>query len=196
MHIVVDAADSYLKNHFNLGLPKLNSPLSSKKEFISSYSSQNIGNEALQYPTKAALSRPYLLPFSAQSDSGLKSYVKGLVNILKEKSSPQNLLPDLAYTLGVRRSFHSNRSYGVFPVSSTFIDNFSEFVEDMKTCREAFDGDEPRIAFIFTGQGAQWAGMGRELLSAFPLTLRTLEQLQSALNTLPNPPDWELLGES
>lgn len=73
-----------------------------------------------------------------------------------------NFLDNLAYTLSNRRTFHNWR---------TAVSAMSR--QDMVT---AFDAPmlEPqrshpnqRLSFIFTGQGAQWFGMGRELIGSY-----------------------------
>jgi acyl transferase domain-containing protein len=40
-------------------------------------------------------------------------------------------------------------------------------------------GDERRlrVAFVFTGQGAQWAGMGLKLMQRFPAFARKAEEV-------------------
>lgn len=53
----------------------------------------------------------------------------------------------------------------------------------------------PRVAFIFTGQGAQWPTMGADLIRDFPLARSTVEYLDSVLQSLLSPPQWSLLEE-
>jgi acyl transferase domain-containing protein len=50
------------------------------------------------------------------------------------------------------------------------------------------------ITFVFNGQGAQWIGMGKELLSTSPCFCSSIRTLDQALKKLKNPPDWKLEG--
>lgn len=51
------------------------------------------------------------------------------------------------------------------------------------------------LNFAFTGQGAQWVGMGQELLSNYPTAQDTVWQLDRALQSLPDPPSWSIETE-
>ncbi|KAJ5100206.1 Male sterility NAD-binding [Penicillium angulare] len=55
----------------------------------------------------------------------------------------------------------------------------------------------PRILGVFTGQGAQWATMGKELYEASSLFRKAIHRLQHSLDTLPESdrPDWTLINE-
>ncbi|KAJ8116655.1 hypothetical protein ONZ43_g4395 [Nemania bipapillata] len=57
------------------------------------------------------------------------------------------------------------------------------FAENKKT---------PSIGFVFTGQGAQWARMGAELMTYYPSFLRTIRMLDMALGELQDGPEWTL----
>ncbi|KAJ5494795.1 Acyl transferase/acyl hydrolase/lysophospholipase [Penicillium fimorum] len=50
---------------------------------------------------------------------------------------------------------------------------------------QATSEGKPRLLGVFTGQGAQWATMGADLLRSSPLFSGCIDKLQSALNTLP-----------
>ena len=51
----------------------------------------------------------------------------------------------------------------------------------------------PRIAYIFTGQGAQWHAMGRELVETYPVFQLTIRAAEDCLNALGA--DWSLSDE-
>lgn len=51
----------------------------------------------------------------------------------------------------------------------------------------------PRIAYIFTGQGAQWHAMGRELVETYPVFSSTIRTAEDCLNALGA--DWSLSDE-
>lgn len=50
-----------------------------------------------------------------------------------------------------------------------------------------------KVAFVFTGQGAQWAGMGRDLLSTSETFRKSLERAAKLLRSLGS--DWDLFKE-
>ncbi|GAW26928.1 putative polyketide synthase [Rosellinia necatrix] len=53
----------------------------------------------------------------------------------------------------------------------------------------------PTLGFIFTGQGAQWPQMGKDLLRFFPWTREILQELDDVLRNLAHPPSWSLISE-
>jgi len=193
VHIICDDVNSYLQTHGPL--MRGCGSLIKRKRFLLPYGPTEA--PADPQPWEGTLNRPYLLPFSAKSEACLKSYIKQLAAALKERPSLDSLLPDLAYTLGVRRSVLSTRAYGVFSTSTIppFVDQLAGFADDAQCSQEVSGARKRRIGFVFTGQGVQWPHMGIELMSVFPLTLRTLERLSKALEGLPDAPEWNLQGE-
>lgn len=51
----------------------------------------------------------------------------------------------------------------------------------------------PTLAFIFTGQGAQWPRMGADLISRFPVVRKTFQRMQTAMDKINDGPDWNLV---
>lgn len=55
---------------------------------------------------------------------------------------------------------------------------------------------KPALCFVFTGQGAQWAGMGTELLASYPSFRADIREMDGVLQQLPHPPLWTIEGMS
>lgn len=130
---------------------------------------------------------PTLLFFSANDQSSLDEYIK------KFNSHLQNPLVslefnDLAYTLSERRSRHYQGAVAITRENPQHI-NQETLIRGKRT------STVPRIAMVFTGQGAQWPTMGADLIRDFPLAKSTVEYLDSVLQGLTNPPEWSLLEE-
>ena len=127
--------------------------------------------------------RPFLLPFSAHDKATLKRNIEAHGNVIGN----YNLL-DLSYTLANRRSRFPSRGYVVTnhcSLKDAFRENAEAFTFADKKKR-------PTIGFAFTGQGAQWATMGSELMAYYPSFLRSIRVLDRALEDLPDGPDWTL----
>jgi acyl transferase domain-containing protein/NADPH:quinone reductase-like Zn-dependent oxidoreductase len=88
-----------------------------------------------------------------------------------------NLLSNLAYTLGQRRSVHPWR---IAITSSSSVD-LVEALSNGKVlpCKQELEA--LRIGWIFTGQGAQWWAMGRELYQQYPVYAAALDQADEHL---------------
>ena len=128
----------------------------------------------------------YTLVFSANDEISLQAYVKKIRSHLINPSVSVKL-PDLAYTLSERRTHHFNRAYIV--TQSTDLSQ-GVFLFGKKSSAV------PKIGFIFTGQGAQWPQMGKDLIDTFPQARALLEHLDRILQETPYPPSWSLLGKS
>ncbi|KAJ5997672.1 beta-ketoacyl synthase domain-containing protein [Penicillium canescens] len=129
--------------------------------------------------------RPFLIPLSANDDQSLMSYFDRLRTHLMDLNVKVEMA-SLAHTLSDCRSKLYHRGYIV--TQSTNLDE-TAFVHGKKTA------EPPRIGFIFTGQGAQWPQMGKDLVETFPSARLLLRQLDLALQSLPDPPAWSLLDE-
>ena len=104
-----------------------------------------------------------LYTFSASDRAGVERVAKSLAKYLEDigpaSSNPQTLA-NLAYTLSDRRS-------KLLWMATCVAEHGQELCEKLNTLK----GDDaaramggPRIGFVFTGQGAQWPGMGVALL--------------------------------
>lgn len=133
---------------------------------------------------------PYrLLVFSANDETSLRANVKALSDHL---ANPRvRIRPtDLAYTLSERRSRLFHRGF-VIATSGRGTE-----LDERTLVAGKKSPDAPSVGFVFTGQGAQWPEMGRDLLRAFPSTTRAvLAELDEVLQSLPDPPAWSLLRE-
>jgi acyl transferase domain-containing protein len=56
-------------------------------------------------------------------------------------------------------------------------------------------GRTPDLTYVFTGQGAQWAGMGRGLMKTFKSFRDSIQSLDIVLQGLKRPPSWSLEGK-
>lgn len=83
---------------------------------------------------------------------------------------------DLAYTLANRRSMHP----WVAAVRARNIDEFVERLRD-PLLKPSGTTKRPRLAFVFNGQGAQWHAMGRELIDAYPVFGRSIQEADEVL---------------
>lgn len=122
-----------------------------------------------------------------RKESQFRAYAEHLAS--RAEKNENNFLDDLAYTLCERRS---RLPWGCVVVAATK----SELVEKLgapsiKAVRQFID--VTRLAFVFTGQGAQWWGMGRELLT-YPAFSSVLEKADAAVKKLGA--SWSLLGKS
>jgi len=55
-------------------------------------------------------------------------------------------------------------------------------------------GNQRVLVFVFTGQGAQWAGMGKELLTDYPSFQDDIRAMDKTLAHCPDPPSWTIEG--
>jgi acyl transferase domain-containing protein len=100
------------------------------------------------------------------------------------KANPE-VLQDLAYTLLERRSLLRYRSFAVVDEADAFQAGGPHFSSPVRIM------NQPRVAFTFTGQGAQWAGMGRDMFH-FPVFYDAIREAGAYLRELGV--DWDLIG--
>ncbi|KAK2767749.1 Type I Iterative PKS [Arachnomyces sp. PD_36] len=111
-----------------------------------------------------AVSTPQVLALSAKNE---KSLIKMMENLrewvsaqVDDAATDDDLLLDLAYTLTSRRSLMQWRC----SFTATSLEGIVPSL-DLKTTKPIKSSINNRTVFVFTGQGAQWFAMGRELMS-------------------------------
>ena len=90
------------------------------------------------------------------------------------------LLADMAWTAGVGRSRFEHRAGVVFGG----VEELRGGLERLASEGGRGAGSATRVAFLFTGQGSQWAGMGRELYRREPVVRAVLERCEREMVSL------------
>ncbi|KAK8018590.1 hypothetical protein PG991_007780 [Apiospora marii] len=135
---------------------------------------------------------PKLLVWSAADKNGLSRISKTYKDMVCSDSARKMLctewLESLAYTLGSRRTRLPWMSFAVLRTPEQLQDMDSQ----VSFPRRAQSDRAPRIGFVFSGQGAQWAGMGKELMhySSFKSDLSEAETVLRSLGCR-----WSVLDE-
>jgi len=110
---------------------------------------------------------PMVFPFSAFDEAGLARNMESIANHYGSLSKPssvdeRHLLQDLAHTLAAKRTNFPWRSYVLASSLEELMTSLSKASSAAKPVRTRA---VPNIGFVFTGQGAQWHAMGRELFA-------------------------------
>lgn len=142
------------------------------------------GVRKLQSPLPLA---PRLLVWSAADEEGLARIAASYSAHFSTHEMDADILDDLAYTLSSRRSALPWKSFVVadsLSVLKNLEGAMSKPVESLSF--------KPSLGFIFTGQGAQWHAMGRDLI-LFPVFLESLTRSEDCLTRLGC--KWSLAGK-
>ncbi|RAK95330.1 lovastatin nonaketide synthase [Aspergillus ibericus CBS 121593] len=132
--------------------------------------------------------RPFLVPLTSHSDKAGDLLTERLVEYLQRQEDCQ--VADLAVSLSTARSMHDQRSYAIGNDPTTIQQSLQKVPAWTKTSKQA-----PRLGFVFTGQGAQWYAMGRQLIEQSPIFLQTLQRADQVLKALPDGPKWSVVEE-
>ncbi|KAL5356300.1 hypothetical protein BJX96DRAFT_171483 [Aspergillus floccosus] len=144
----------------------------------------------------APTDRYQLLLVSARDERALENMAARLADFLRQKEThnaqdTEAFLHSLVYTLGQRRSIFP--WVAAYPVLITQgLDGVARALETPKF-RPSRSTQRPRIGMVFTGQGAQWFAMGRELIAAYSVFSASLEEADDYLQELGA--DWSLMEE-
>ncbi|KAJ5953343.1 Fum1p [Penicillium verhagenii] len=123
--------------------------------------------------------KSHLLVVSAMCHDSLQQRIQGVIRYANEHP---DLLLNLAYTLGERRQHMSHRAFAVATASKPI--DTSNFQTSQEKSAD--------LVFVFTGQGAQWPGMGKDLMDTFESFRKDIQDMDSALQELEDSPNWSL----
>ncbi|MCP3097313.1 SDR family NAD(P)-dependent oxidoreductase [Myxococcus sp. K15C18031901] len=138
--------------------------------------------------------RPELLPLSARSREALLALAGRHAEHLGRGEAES--LPDLCYTASSRRAHHAHRLAVLADHPERTAERLRAFAsgaqpEGTWSGRRAF-GSRRKVVFVYPGQGAQRAGMGRELMAREPVFRDALIQVDQSLRPLLG---WSVLDE-
>ncbi len=123
------------------------------------------------------------LPMSGKSDGALRDLARRYLSWLDEGAAALSadgvasgpLLSDASWTAGVGRSHFDHRAGVVFHDAGSLRERLSELAESDA-------GVEPRetgkVAFVYTGQGSQWVGMGKALYETEPVARAVMDRCE------------------
>jgi acyl transferase domain-containing protein len=210
-HVIMEAWEPYLSSTMRTSkVSALLEPprLSSNVSTVSSY----IGNaeDCFDREENIAVDTPTTNNSSVTSDLVESSMLKSRVLLLSAKDEvvaqkilerlrdyltlsnmeDEELINRLAHTLGNRRSKFPWRI--AFPSPTTKV-GLLLLLNDPPRLAPTRSTKVPRLGFVFTGQGAQWYAMGRELIEVYPVFLATLQEANNHLQDMDC--TWDLIGK-
>ena len=140
--------------------------------------------------------RAWPIVLSARSEDALRGSALHLAHGSRSARTPtatRPLLPDLVYSLGARRNHHPHRLTLVAQFDDRAGPGTRRLRRRSRRARRSAPPSlraakhAPRIAFVMSGQGPQWWGMGRELMqprAGLPRDHRTLRRRDETVGAL------------
>ncbi|GKT47554.1 reducing polyketide synthase FUB1 [Colletotrichum spaethianum] len=186
-HAILDDAHHYLSARGLIGKHNTKVHVSSEN---SSESGISMGPETPMSELDSKAARQ-LFVFSTKDQSGIQRLSSLYSNELPSSGLDKEdtyYLSNLAYTLAVRRSHHDFRSFAVASSLAELKTQLSKGLPKMKRSSR----QDNNLIFVFTGQGAQWPAMGKQLLSN-PVFRQSVEKSQLFLKALGC--EWDTIRE-
>jgi acyl transferase domain-containing protein/non-ribosomal peptide synthetase component F len=144
-------------------------------------SSSNSSNSSNAAESSRAIA---LVVLSARSPEALDAQAAGLHEFVAR--SPQVDVADLAFSLATARTAFEHRLALTAHGRDELLERLSEVVGGIgaRATRGFASSDPPKTAFLYTGQGAQYLGMGRGLYKTFPVFRDALDRSAAVLDSV------------
>ncbi|GLX92994.1 type I polyketide synthase [Herbidospora sp. NBRC 101105] len=126
----------------------------------------------------AVAGAPHAWPLSARTATSLREQAARLHRLVS--ADPTMTPADVAHALATRRARFEHRAVVVGHDREALLARLGGHLQNEWITGTA--PDRPRLAFLFTGQGGQRAGMGRELAAASPVFAAALDEVCAALD--------------
>lgn len=141
-------------------------------------------NEEFERPT-------HVLTLSAKKASSLEKLVNHYIRYLK--TSPAEKLPAICFTANAGRAHFEHRVAVVGDSTAEMIEELQSLVTEDGISKDPISQQRKTVGFLFTGQGAQYTGMGKELYHTQPTFRKALDECAQILDPLLDIPLLELL---
>lgn len=130
----------------------------------------------------------YLLPISAKTRDSLRILVKNYSEWFANSSNVP--IENVIHTASLRRTHHEHRIAAIGKDHAEFASFLAAWSKE-ESAKGIVDGSRarqrgPRIAFVFSGQGSQWATMGASLLAEEPVFRSKIEEIDDAIKSFAN----------
>ncbi|NJQ97643.1 MAG: acyltransferase domain-containing protein, partial [Hydrococcus sp. CSU_1_8] len=117
----------------------------------------------------------HLLTLSAKNEKALADTIERYSAFIN--NHPEIPLADLCFTANTGRNHFSHR----LAVIAETLESLSQQLSRQLSSKSLEDTASPKIAFLFTGQGSQYAGMGYQLYQTLPTFKNTLDRCAEIL---------------
>ena len=133
-----------------------------------------------------------LLPVSARGPEALQALAAQFAELLETDTGPD--LHEVCWSAVTRRTPLTHRAVFVAADRAAMSADLRHFAEGAAAAAQGIaDGDDKRkICFVFPGQGAQFAGMGRQLAAQEPVFLNVLKRCDQAARRCV---DWSIVEQ-
>jgi malonyl CoA-acyl carrier protein transacylase len=147
-------------------------------------------------PVRGSVERPLqLLALSAKTEAALEQLVGKYENYLKINANLA--IEDICFSANSGRSHFSHRLSVMADSTAELLEKLASFTSGQELpgvfSGEMRGSERPKIAFLFTGQGSQYIGMGRQLYETQPTFRQTLARCEEILRPYLNQPLLEVL---
>ncbi|RYO91715.1 hypothetical protein DL762_002044 [Monosporascus cannonballus] len=126
--------------------------------------------------------KPYLLCFSAHDKATLSRNIKAIGDV-----AAKYYAADLAHTLNLHRTKFAHRAFAIMREGQE-----ADCFNPASMPSGVVPKTKGKLGFLFTGQGAQWVGMGKIAFMEFPIFRETIEKLDLVMHRVTPKPSFRI----
>jgi acyl transferase domain-containing protein/acyl carrier protein len=138
------------------------------------------GPDTQQTTTEQKLQKPmHILTISAKNNEALQALIKLYLNFIENNSTGQNYLANLCFTANNFRNTFKRRLALIAHDAEDASNKLRNWLNSGESSGVIYHSIEaahtPKVNFLFTGQGSQYFGMGKELYDTSPYFKNNLD---------------------